>query len=101
MGFNLKDDVVLFIKFDDSRVVHKHGDAPTLVNLFCRALDGGFEEPINDFCVCPASNLNYALEGFVDAVFRPRLGDCLKLDIGWCSSDFLRNRAELPASRRG
>ena len=89
MCFNLKDDVVLLIKFDDARVVHKHGDAPTLVNFFGCALDSCFEQPINYFRVLPLFGiLNYALEGFVDTVFRPRLSDCLKLNIGWGSSNF-------------
>jgi hypothetical protein len=62
---------------DYARVVFEDADAPSGVYFFCGFGDVSFEEAINFSAV----DANFALEGFVVAVFAPGLPDGLKFHV--------------------
>jgi len=84
VGFDLEADVHVAVEGDDSGVVDEDADAPGFVELAGDARDGGFEEVVYGAAV----HADEAFEGFVDAVFRPGLGEGFEFDVGGVSAEF-------------
>ena len=87
MGFDLEDDVIFGIEFNDTCVVFKDAHAPIawsehLSDFFGRGEDRLFEHARELSRSVFVLVLNSATQRFMAAVFAPSLSDGFELDVG-------------------
>ncbi len=85
MRFHLETERPLTIEINDTGIIHEDRETPGLVQLPGRLHHGALQQIIHH----PTIEREPALEGLVDAVLRPGLGQRLQLDIGRVPTLFL------------
>ena len=94
MRLDLKTDIGVIVKFDDTGIVMKNGHAPWLADLLGR-LDDRFLEKITD-CFCLYFSViriripDISPERFMEAVLAPRLRDRFKFAVSGVALDRLK-----------
>ena len=87
MGFQLKGHIPAIVKGQDPSVVHKCGAHPGPGDLFRRAAQVGFEQPVNHLSLTIRTGVIHAgFERLMNAVLAPGLGQHLQFNVKWVAS---------------
>ncbi len=94
MGLNLEGDILCLRKAHNAGIIAESRHHPGARHLLCSPHNIAFEQPVDGLLLKRvAVDIHFAildsgLEGFVRTMFRPRLRQRLKLDIGWLAALF-------------